>query len=284
MHIPKNLSQLLKRKGIQPNTPYTGVVIDNNDPSKAYRLRVRIEGIFDHLEDDELPWAAPVSGQPNGIAGGKGMGVGRTQAVSIPEADSMVTLFFNQNGDPMQPTYSKDLPIPLDKISPEFQKNYPNRQGYVLPSGFTFIHDRKTKESFLETPGDANLTIMGDVNLNVIGNIQAKAMSSKGSLPSYISSAPERLIGKLDPNPSKKIAFEGLHGGESGNIHFEASENITFKAGQNFKVDAGQEIEEKAGTNYKQTAGRNMSHKAGSKVDIKAGGKLTAKGSAIYLN
>lgn len=282
MQVPKNLSQLLKRKGLQPHTPYVGLVVSNTDPSQAYRLRVRVTGIFDHLEDDELPWCAPTKSNPNGIVGGEA--VGRTQAVSIPVNGSKVAVYFNQAGDPMQPTYSTEMPIEKGDISPEFQKNYPDRQGYVLPSGFTFIHDRSTDESFLETPGDANLTILGDVNLNVVGNIQAMAHSGKGSLPSYIASAPERLVGKLEPNPTKKIQFKGLDGGDSGNIHLEASDNITLKAGKNFKVDAGQSIEEKAGNSFKQSAGSNMELKASSKMDIKAGSLLTAKGSAIYLN
>lgn len=274
MQIPKNLSQLIKPKGLLPNTPYVGVVVDNNCPSKAYRLRVRVPGIHDHLDDEEIPWAAPTQSQSQGIIGGEG--VGRTQCVSVPEVESTVALYFNQGGDPMQPTYSTDVPIPKNKISPEFQKNYPNRLGYVLPSGYTFIHDKKTKETFLETPGDANLTILGDVNLNVVGNIQAKAMSSTGELPSYIANAPERVVGQLSPTQSGKIQFEGLYGGSSGNIHFEASQNITMKAGSNFKVEAGQQIEEKAGSTFKQSAGSSMNLKAGSNVRV--------KGSAIYLN
>ena len=274
MQIPKNLSQLIKPKGLLPNTPYVGVVVDNNCPSKAYRIRVRVPGIHDHLDDEDLPWSAPTHAQPQGIIGGEG--VGRTQSVSVPEVESTVALYFNQNGDPMQPTYSTNVPIAKNQISPEFQKNYPNRLGYVLPSGYTFIHDKKTKETFLEAPGDANLTILGDVNLNVVGNIQARAVGSTGDLPSYVANAPERVIGNLQPDPQKKISFNGLYGGDSGNIHLEATNSITMKAGKNFKVEAGQQIEEKAGSSFKQTAGSSMSMKASSTVRV--------KGSAIYLN
>tara|TARA_Y100001963_G_scaffold158990_1_gene260729 strand:- start:5915 stop:6736 length:822 start_codon:yes stop_codon:yes gene_type:complete len=273
MQIPNNISQLIKKKGLQAGIPYVGKVVDDNDPSQLFRLRVRVPGIFDHLEDDELPWAVPDSENPNGITGGEN--VGRTQSVAIPEAGSEVALYFNQNGDPHQPTYTTRMPIAKDKVAPEFLKNYPKRQGSVLPSGYTFIHDRQTNETFLELPGDANLTILGDVNLNVVGNIQAHAHSSTSSLPAYIAAAPERLIGQLRPDPQRKINFNGLKGGSSGNIHLEAENHVTVKAGGDFKLES---------SNVEIDASREHTQKSGGRTSIKAGSKVSVKGSQIHLN
>jgi hypothetical protein len=42
-------------------TPYVGVVIDNVDPSKTQRVRIRIHDIHRNVKDEELPWAIPLS-------------------------------------------------------------------------------------------------------------------------------------------------------------------------------------------------------------------------------
>lgn len=38
---------------------YWGLVVDTNDPLKAGRVKVRVETVFDEIQTDMIPWAAP---------------------------------------------------------------------------------------------------------------------------------------------------------------------------------------------------------------------------------
>ena len=39
---------------------YTGKVVNNNDPDKEGKCRIRVYGVFgDEVPDDDLPWALP---------------------------------------------------------------------------------------------------------------------------------------------------------------------------------------------------------------------------------
>lgn len=49
------------------NPFYIATVVDNDDPTKNYRVRVRIPKIHDKIEDSKLPWAARVDRAFRGI-------------------------------------------------------------------------------------------------------------------------------------------------------------------------------------------------------------------------
>lgn len=51
------------------NPFYIATVVDNDDPTKNYRVRVRIPKIHDKIEDSKLPWAARVDRAFRGIEG-----------------------------------------------------------------------------------------------------------------------------------------------------------------------------------------------------------------------
>lgn len=40
-------------------TNYYGKVIDNNDPQKRGRIKVRVRGVYDTLDEEFIPWALP---------------------------------------------------------------------------------------------------------------------------------------------------------------------------------------------------------------------------------
>jgi hypothetical protein len=54
-----NITKHLKSQGLSPLTSYEGVVIDNNDPEKLCRLRIRVKRLLDGIPDNCLPWAIP---------------------------------------------------------------------------------------------------------------------------------------------------------------------------------------------------------------------------------
>jgi len=73
-----------------PYTPpkiYLGEIVDINDPIKEGRAKIRVFGLFDELEVEDIPWASQV----NGISF-SGDGNGR---LSVPKLGSVVAVQFD---------------------------------------------------------------------------------------------------------------------------------------------------------------------------------------------
>ena len=73
---------------------WTGKVIDNKDPLKMGRVRIRIFGLYDDVMDNLLPWALPEQ---------KYLGASTSNLI-IPENDAIIRGYF-ENGDPFKPIY-----------------------------------------------------------------------------------------------------------------------------------------------------------------------------------
>jgi hypothetical protein len=70
-----------------PPKLYLGEIVDINDPLKEGRAKIRVFGLFDGLEDEDIPWASQV----NYVSfSGKGNG-----AISIPRVGTVVALEFD---------------------------------------------------------------------------------------------------------------------------------------------------------------------------------------------
>jgi len=69
---------------------WLGPVVDNNDPEKLGRCRIKVFSLFDDLEDSAVPWAFPVTN--NMFAGGPG-GFG---SISIPKIGAIVRVRFSE--------------------------------------------------------------------------------------------------------------------------------------------------------------------------------------------
>jgi hypothetical protein len=275
MHSPTDLNKILHRKGLDPNTPYIGVVVDDNDPEQLSRVRVRLEVFQDSIEDTKLPWAVPEgNNHPQGLQGGDTVSRTGTQN-GIPLRGNKVAVYFRHGGDANNPSYGP-VPFDMQNTLPEFETNYPYRLGHKLYNGFTYINDTKTGEVFLHTAGDLNLTILGDVNQTVVGNLQQVITDSENDIPGYLLNAPETVLSQLSANPQGKIAFQGFYGGSQGNMHTIVKNNYT--------VDVGGNMQEKIGGKYERTVSGKITDKTNASMDLKASGQTTIKGSVINLN
>lgn len=275
MHSPVDLKNILQRKGLDPNTPYIGTVIDDNDPEQLSRVRVRVDVFQDSIPDTKLPWAIPDHNlHPQGLLGGEDTARTGTQH-GVPLRGNKVVVYFRHNGDANLPSYG-GLPFDQANVLPEFETNYPYRLGHKLYNGYTYINDTKTGEVFLHTAGDLNLTILGDVNQTVVGNMQQTITDAESDIPGYLLNAPDTVLNSLSANPQKQISFEGFQGGEAGNFHTKVKNHYTVEVGGN--------MEEKIKGNYKRTVSGKIEDTASSTIDIKASGAMTLKGSVINLN
>lgn len=132
---------------------YEGQVVDNNDPKKQLRIRVRIPLVYDG-EIETLPWVTPKLNSPYGQGDNYG-------SVHIPKVGSRVKVSF-QNGDPHYPVYEGDSSSANIKISKEFESNYPNRVGGVSPEGVTSYHDTESGEWLWRHPTGAGVVITAE--------------------------------------------------------------------------------------------------------------------------
>ena len=126
---------------------YRGVVVNNEDPKKGGRIKVKVFGVFDNIEDSEvLPWAIMADQTLGGL---KNVG-----SSFIPEVDSHVFVFF-EGGDHRFPVYFASAPALHDNEIPdlpsESRRDTPELESeeYIYPlsdqSGFPF-DDKQEKD------------------------------------------------------------------------------------------------------------------------------------------
>lgn len=222
-----NLTKFLKPGGLDKGMKYEAVVVNNNDPRQLGRIQARIAGIFDGIEDDHLPWAIPKFQHADGAYNPGGDALDRSGTFHVPKNKHIVSLQF-PTGDPHIPvwgSYTVDEKVAL----PERKKNYPDRAVIKFSNGMYIIVDTKTNEIFFNNPGDVDMTILGDVNQYIVGNQQLVVSSTKGLIPSYLLNAPDTVLSRLSPKPTRAIPFTGLLGpAPAGNRHIHVTGNQTM--------------------------------------------------------
>jgi hypothetical protein len=103
------------KKSNSEGTHYLGVVVDNIDPEFKGRAKVKVFGVFDDLETEQIPWAHQIYGGSYGLNGGSGR-------MSVPKLGSVVHVRFNNNNY-YSPEYSQAQELSPDLIE-EISKSY----------------------------------------------------------------------------------------------------------------------------------------------------------------
>lgn len=147
-----------KFDGVSSNKTYIGPVVDNNDPEKIGRVRVRVMDVFDNLKDEDIPWASPWK-DLNG------------NQFNIPDKGKVVTVIF-ENGNKNNPEYIS---------SDHYNENLENKLKQLSKSDYTsmksLLYDHKTQIYVNDTEGLKidhkfnNINIKEDsINLNLKDN------------------------------------------------------------------------------------------------------------------
>lgn len=122
---------------------YIGVVIDNNDPEKIQRIKVRSHDLHRGIPDEALPWAIKCSGPGQGNSD-KGVGT-----ISVPVIGSKV-LIKNQNDSQYYPMYMA-IPNTEDlKIQELVETDYPHVYAKIDRSGNLFWFNTKQDHMLIE--------------------------------------------------------------------------------------------------------------------------------------
>jgi hypothetical protein len=92
----QDLSRLLSQDTMSKS--WIGEVVDSEDPEVQLRCKIKVFGLFDELETDDIPWAFPANqGIFASTTGGFGSG-------SVPKVGSLMKVKFS-NGDIYAPEY-----------------------------------------------------------------------------------------------------------------------------------------------------------------------------------
>ena len=127
---------------------YRGFVVDNADPEKLGRLRLKVPGV---LGEAESGWALPC--MPFGGLTDQGM-------FTVPEIDAQVWVEF-EAGDPNQPIWTGTYWRVPDDVPEEAKLEEPTTRLLKTTSGHLLQFDDKEDEEriFLKHPKDATLEI-----------------------------------------------------------------------------------------------------------------------------
>lgn len=161
---------------------FEGYVIDNNDPEKRQRVKLRIPVLHRDIPDDKIPWA---NVQQGGSANA-GAGVG---TVNVPDKGAKMIITY-QDGDSHNPQYGGSATSDdVNKDNELLNDDYPSTQGYTDSHGNRFSTNRATGDitiahksgAIVHIDGGGNVTIAsaGDLYLAANGNI---AMAAGGRM------------------------------------------------------------------------------------------------------
>lgn len=181
------VSETYEKPDVNPDSRWTGKVVDNNDPEMLGRVKILVFGYYDELPTTALPWAIPDISYIGGTNG----------SFIIPEVGTMVRGYFDQ-GDIQKPIYDSiaftELTAKnLTKNPLVFkEENYPNKmvffetdQGdFMTLNRFTGETEFKHRTGLTITIGiDGSLTINtgtkmgepGNVTVNTAGKVDINA-------------------------------------------------------------------------------------------------------------
>lgn len=203
----------------QANKTYKGIVVNNKDKTFCRRIQVKIEGCIEGADINDMPWAAPASGQSSGRRADTG-------CYNIPTINSAVQITF-PNGDIYSPQYQDWTDEETDgQIAKLFSEDYPETKGNIEPDGSWERENEKQgykeyyhrSEFYWKVDKDGNVMVNIPKNLSVF--IGEKACVQV-----------EDLISILGNN----------------NLGITISQSIGVDAGQNIGVNAGPLISFDAG-------------------------------------
>lgn len=129
-------TQVLERRNDYDGRFFLGVVIDNKDPEKRERLRIRVPHLYGtEIPDDQVPWAVAIRHRHRGATG-------NNHSLMVPIIGSKMMLLL-QDGDPYHPMYLGGF-LTVDDLSSVLTENYPDRYGFVDDRNNHLYVDNKT--------------------------------------------------------------------------------------------------------------------------------------------
>jgi len=277
-----NLAKSFKKQGLNKSTLHEGVVVENKDPDKLGRIRVRIKELHEGIKDEHLPWCIPRFGHPNGAKGGDDLD--RTGTFFVPKKKNKVLVEF-QDGDPHYPIWHGYTVDDKSRLK-ETNKNYPDRAIVRFSTGAFMLIDTKTNEIFLHNPGDMYMIVQGDLETNVHGNVQEVCHTEKNkAIDSYYLNDKELPIQQASQHQEKKVNFKGLgKKSKSGNRHVvvEGDYTMTINGDRIIEIKGNDVLKVKGSKTT--TIEKSFTLSAGSGIKMSTRGQMIMSGSMVKIN
>lgn len=151
---------------------YTGIVVDNNDPDKQGKCKIRVYSIYDDdITDADLPWALPDFSFVGSLVGN----------FTVPPVGAIVNVYFDK-GDIYLPHYTTKA-VRKSKQPTQKDIDYPdNVVMWEMDEGDYLTLNRKTKETtfnhnsgtkiLIKEDGTVEITVVSDKKETVQGETQ----------------------------------------------------------------------------------------------------------------
>lgn len=207
---------------------YVGLVVDNQDPQKWGRCKVRVHGLHDDIKNEDLPWATPEFAIPMGVKG----------SWIIPEVGTIVYVKFD-DGDFYEPLYgSKVLDLQNINFEADKDEDYPDSVIlYESKNGDYFKVNRAKGEMTLKSGsgvifkfnqnGDISLvnnnTENGDMKVKLRGNfVLDNRLGNNSTITTNVNLS----------------AFGNISTQSNGSVITQSLDNIEFLTNSEFDIVA----------------------------------------------
>ena len=146
------------------NKIYSGIVVENDDPRRIGRIKVKIKGIFSEDDIEAIPWCRPLLPSTTG-------GSPDRLAFSVPDIGSAVEVSFR--GSFYNPIYTSSRIFESQSPKTIFGDGYPNTSGEISPSGVISRGNSSERwnEKFQSSGLFQRSSAGGDLQINVPGNL-----------------------------------------------------------------------------------------------------------------
>lgn len=205
---------------------YPGKVIDNKDPLKLQRVKIRVPQLHRNIPDDKLPWVMPMD---SGRQTNAGVGVG---GVNVPPIGAKLNFSLVDN-DPHNPrAVGSPTTADVTKDNELLNEDYPGTYGDIDHAGnkratntekntISEVHVKgstrhidgdgsisefSVKDLNLSAKGDINIVADGKINLHAKGatDIKGSTISLNGSSAGLSSAPPGARTRPNIPSPAGK--------------------------------------------------------------------------------
>ena len=243
--------------------PVVGIVIDNVDPNRQGRVRVK----FPSLPGEPTSWwlrqSSPNAGKERGL-------------YALPEIDDEVLVVFQQ-GDQNQGVIIAQYWNGVDLPPTEAEGGMPG-------------------SAKSDTGAEWSTELFTDGSTTIDDNDRRFWRSRSGHLFVFDDTAGKETIQMWDGGHTLAFVFDTAKKAifltnTEGDIHIRAKNDIYIEAGNDIKYMAGNNIEGecksdynlKVGKNYSIDVGINYKNEAGTNATVKAGTNATLEGGAATL-
>lgn len=197
------LKEFIDKKTIELTSDYhIGKVVDNKDPKKIGRVRIRVYGVYsDNIPDSDLPWALPEQNFSGSLLG----------SMIVPPIDAILNVRF-ANNNIYEPIYTSKIINDNNKPS-DTNTSYPDTLIFFeLDNGDKFTINRETSETIytqskgititmskdgdfvIETQNGINFSLSKTGEIDIKNNVSEIKMDSTGIIT--IESALMLKLGK----------------------------------------------------------------------------------------